>query len=58
MIILTAFFVIAWIATNVLEAHGYFLDNPSGSRQAQSRNSHEFQSIAIPVKDGDRFSRN
>ena len=50
MIILSALFATAWIAIAVLEDHGYFLDNQSGSRQAQSRNSQELQPIAISVK--------
>ncbi|MCY7276065.1 MAG: hypothetical protein LH702_20575 [Phormidesmis sp. CAN_BIN44] len=57
MIILTALFVTAWVAITVLGNQGHFLDDQSGSRQAQSWNSQELQPIAIPVKDDRRFPR-
>ena len=58
MIILAALFVAAWVAITDLGNQDYFLDDQSGSRQAQSWNSQELQPIAIRVKDDRRFSRN
>ena len=58
MIILAALFVTAWVAITVLGNQDYFLDDQSGSRQAQSWNSQELQMIAIRVEDDRRFSRN
>jgi len=58
MIILAALFVTAWVAITVLGNQDYFLDDQSGSRQAQSWNSQELQPIAISVRGDSRFPRN